>query len=1611
MNRIYRLVWSDSRRVWVPASELSSQHHRASRQIGFLPSARAFLVSGLALCALAYHSASHAEGADDAKLNDLMSLAAKYEHPAPQAAPVALGVDASSLGNRAAVNLPAGSHADLTPAPTASVRRKAMLAGVRVKAAVPIMPTAQQIQSGVAIPVELGSHVGAVSGTANVAALGQGLVSAVLPSSNDAADRNRSVALATHANVTSSLVDDRAPAVIGANGRVHLGTPTIPLGTSGATIAPVNASVGARAAVLANNGDLVDAHAHVGVSVPVLSSTPLVNANVNLHVGGQLVSALNPVLQPITSGLGSGSVTGVVSKLPATIDGVTGAVSGIVGGVTAGTPLAGVAHGVLPPVDATLHNVATTVAGLGSVGGLGGVLGANGLVSTLPSTVDGIDHAVNGVVGGVTTGTPLASVTNTVLPPVESTLHNVATTLAGVSSGSAGGLGNVGGLVSNLPATVTGVTSTVTGLVGGVTAGTPLGGTVTSVVQPVVTTVNGVVGTVAGVGSGSGLGDVLGSGNGLGGVVSGVTSTVGKVLQPVTGGSGGLGNVGGLVSNLPATVTGVTNTVTGLVGGVTAGTPLGGTVTSVVQPVVTTVNGVVGTVAGVGSGSGLGGVLGSGNGLGGVVSGVTSTVGKVLQPVTGGNGGLGNVGGLVSNLPATVTGVTNTVTGLVGGVTAGTPLGGTVTSVVQPVVTTVNGVVGTVAGVGSGSGLGGVLGAGNGLGGVVSGLTSTVGSVLKPVTGGSGLGNLGGVVSGVSSTVGSVLHPVTTGGPLGAISNLPSTVTGVTSTVTGIVGAATAGTPIGGAVTGALQPVTGVLNTVVGTVAGTASGSGLGGILGSSDASLGKVLPDVDKTLGDVTSTVGAVLSQPNGTGLANVLGQGGTASSLLGNLTNTVADTVNSVPGVQLGATGNGQSSGQNLLGVIPGASNFIDKALPGVASLLGATPATSGAGGPGTGSGAAGVPVVPPPSATPTGLIVGNGGVVGTAGQLLGSSTNALFNNSNGYVTNGGLQVNSANFTQGYSVVSVAGIPLVNATPVGTVLTTVGGTTLGGTGSNSHLTLIGSVSSDSYITNINNGAPGGLLGLALPNSAPAWASTCANVLGVVQASCWAVNAAQDYQVLMGDGATANGSKEVVIGTNASHTLPAVTAATAFPGNGANDPNDPSGVPTDDYNARLGHSVVIGDSAAGTANAQTIIGANATASVANSVALGYASAATRGGQSSYAAYGMSTLQHSAGEVSIGSPGQERQITNVAAGSALTDAVNLAQLEAVSFATGNAVQYDDSTHNTVTMDSTSSTDGGVTGGTTLQNLHQGSISATSTQAINGSQMWHWTQDTTNVYSNYSLYNAIQNIKPGGGTTINNNVKYYNVNSTLADSSATGANSVAAGPTATASGSNAVAVGNGANASADNSVALGSGSVADRANTVSVGSAGSERQITNVAAGSTATDAVNLGQMQASINNSTQGTVRYDTNTDGSTNYSSVTLGNGNAGTTIHNVANGVATSDAANVGQLNAGIQQAQNWAQNYTDQRYNELNGQIQSASNRANAGIAAGMAMAGLPQSYEPGRSMAAVAAGTFRGESSIAVGVSTISQGGRWVYKLTGSADTRGDAGFSIGAGMQW
>ncbi len=74
-------------------------------------------------------------------------------------------------------------------------------------------------------------------------------------------------------------------------------------------------------------------------------------------------------------------------------------------------------------------------------------------------------------------------------------------------------------------------------------------------------------------------------------------------------------------------------------------------------------------------------------------------------------------------------------------------------------------------------------------------------------------------------------------------------------------------------------------------------------------------------------------------------------------------------------------------------------------------------------------------------------------------------------------------------------------------------------------------------------------------------------------------------------------------------------------------------------------------------------IGSNARANHANSIAMGNGSQTTRGAQTDYTAYNMDTPQNSVGEFSVGSEDGQRQITNVAAGSADTDAVNVGQLK------------------------------------------------------------------------------------------------------------------------------------------------------------------------------------------------------------------------------------------------------------------------------------------------------------------------------------------------------------
>ncbi|MCW4153702.1 YadA-like family protein, partial [Halomonas sp. 18H] len=121
------------------------------------------------------------------------------------------------------------------------------------------------------------------------------------------------------------------------------------------------------------------------------------------------------------------------------------------------------------------------------------------------------------------------------------------------------------------------------------------------------------------------------------------------------------------------------------------------------------------------------------------------------------------------------------------------------------------------------------------------------------------------------------------------------------------------------------------------------------------------------------------------------------------------------------------------------------------------------------------------------------------------------------------------------------------------------------------------------------------------------------------------------------------------------------------------------------------------------------------------------------------------------------------------------------------------------------------------------------------------------------------------------------------------------------------------------------------------------------------------------------------------------------------GKRITNVAPGEAPNDAVNVGQMQELNQQFQ--------EQIGGLNQQIKDVEDSANAGTASAMAAASVPQAYLPGKSMVSAGAGTYNGESAVSVGVSRLSDNGRWAVKLNATGDSQGNFGAGVGAGFHW
>ena len=94
-------------------------------------------------------------------------------------------------------------------------------------------------------------------------------------------------------------------------------------------------------------------------------------------------------------------------------------------------------------------------------------------------------------------------------------------------------------------------------------------------------------------------------------------------------------------------------------------------------------------------------------------------------------------------------------------------------------------------------------------------------------------------------------------------------------------------------------------------------------------------------------------------------------------------------------------------------------------------------------------------------------------------------------------------------------------------------------------------------------------------------------------------------------------------------------------------------------------------------------------------------------------------------------------------------------------------------------------------------------------------------------------------------------------------------------------------------------------------------------------------------------------------------------------------------------------------------DGKMGKLNNKIDGVDKRASRGIATAGAMGMLPQPHISGRSMVSAATTSYRGQQSLAVGYSRLSDNGKHIIKFSGASNLSGKKDAMVGAayGYQW
>ncbi|WP_347016346.1 YadA-like family protein [Acinetobacter seifertii] len=320
-----------------------------------------------------------------------------------------------------------------------------------------------------------------------------------------------------------------------------------------------------------------------------------------------------------------------------------------------------------------------------------------------------------------------------------------------------------------------------------------------------------------------------------------------------------------------------------------------------------------------------------------------------------------------------------------------------------------------------------------------------------------------------------------------------------------------------------------------------------------------------------------------------------------------------------------------------------------------------------------------------------------------------------------------------------------------------------------------------------------------------------------------------------------------------------------------------------------------------------------------------------------------------------------KTISNVAAGVSSTDAVNKGQLDsAISSINNNvgalansAVQYDKNSDGSVNKDSI--TLAGGTNGTTIKNVANGTIAEGSKDAVNGGQLWTVQQQVNKNTGDISnLQTDISNINNGKSGLVQQ-------------------------------------------ADKDAAITVGKDTGGTQVNVA--GKAG-DRTVTGVKAGAVTTtskDAVNGSQ----LNTTNQALVNY---LGGGAGYDNITQSFSNP---TYNVGDKSYNNVGDAIGALNQADQTLNTKIDNVSnklEQAFYATNQRIDDVEKRANAGIAAAMALENAP--FVAGKYTYAVGAAYHGGENAVGVTLRKTADNGRW--SLTGgvAAASQGDPSVRIG-----